>query len=359
MQWKIILVPLLFLSVAGCNKKPEPQVTNKPPQPVPPATDSTVAFTSHRKVWMVSTIAGNGTASFVNGTALSATFHFPEDVAVAEDGSIYVTDVVNSCIRKIEGGKVSTFAGGRGFDIVDGNAATAQFKNPYGITLDKEGNLFTTDDSDPRIRKIAASSFVSIHAGTAKAGLTDGTADTARFSTGGYLTSDPQGDLFVSDGLNNKVRKISPTGEVTTIAKEYSFSYPGGIVIDLENNLYVVNRTRYNIVKISSSGAVTVFSGSGTPGFRDGSASESQFSADMRDLAIDSSGNLYLSDDNRIRKINAQGEVTTIAGSDAGFNDGQGSMAKFNYPNGLAVDRNGSIYVADLNNNRIRKISFE
>lgn len=323
--------------------------------PSPPPMDNPPM----NKKWVVSTVAGTGEGSFVNGPALSSTFHLPSDVAITSDGSIYVTDIVNFRVRKIANGQVSSIAGGSGFAIVDGPGTTAQFNFPFSITLDGNGNAYTTDDGDPRIRKINVANEVFTYAGTGVAGYKDGRKDTAQFRPGGYIASDALGNLYLSDGVNNSIRKIATSGQVTTIAPTYHFSLPGGIVVDKSNNVFAVNRGTFVILKITPSGSVSIFAGNGTAGYKDGTASESQFSGDMRDLAIDSQGNLYLSDDNRIRKISPQGFVSTIAGSDAGFSDGDSSSARFNYPSGLAVDINDNIYLADLNNNRIRKISFQ
>jgi sugar lactone lactonase YvrE len=342
----------VILALAGCSKK------SATPDVLPSPADTTTNNGSPRK-WTVTTIAGNGTASFVNGNALSASFHFPEDVATGTDGSIYVTDVANFCIRKIFQGGVSTYAGGAAFNIINGEITSAQFKSPFSITVSQNGDVFTTDDNDPRIRKISIAKQVSTYAGLAQEGFVNGYADTARFKSGAYIACDATGTVYISEAMNNSIRKISTTGLVTTIAANYQFSSPAGIAIDKENNLYVANRFSYNVLKITPAGAVSIVAGSGTPGFKDGNPNEAQFSGDVRDLAIDKQGNIYLSDDNRIRKINSQGIVSTIAGSTKGFNDGEGSLAKFDFPNGLAIDDRDNLYVADLNNNRIRKISFE
>ncbi|MDP4263321.1 MAG: NHL repeat-containing protein [Bacteroidota bacterium] len=340
---KYFMPLVVLLLTAGTSCKKDNQGYQSPAQP--PA----------EKKWVVTTIAGDGTPSFTNGPALSATFHFPEDVAVAADGTIYVTDVVNRVIRKIKAGQVSTFAGG-GFDIINGNGTSASFKNPYSVTIDANGNLYTSDENDPRIRKISSGADVTTYAGLATEGYADGDADTARFFSGNSIVADAQGNVYLSDA---SIRKISVSGQVTTIAGTTQFGSPGGIAIDKNGNLYVVDRGNYRIRKITPEGDVSTVAGNGTPGDKDGNADEAQFSIDTHDIVVDDQGNLYLADNNRIRKITPQGIVSTIAGSTAGFADGIGAQAKFNFPNGLGIDAQGNIYVADLNNHRIRKISFE
>jgi hypothetical protein len=191
-KYFIPLVALILITGTACKKYNQDY---KPP--TQPPTE---------KKWVVRTMAGNGTASFVNGPVASATFRFPGDVAINEDGIIYVTDVLNFCIRKIANGGVSNFAGGSGAGIVDGIGPSAQFKNPYSVALDANGNLYTSDENDPRIRKISPAREVSVYAGIERSGFADGDSDTARFGSGNYIVADAEGNVYVSDGMNNRIR---------------------------------------------------------------------------------------------------------------------------------------------------------
>jgi hypothetical protein len=351
------LTPLalaLLFAFSAC-KKPVPN-PDKPETP---------------KKWVVTTVAGNGTASYVNGPALTATFGFPEDVAIDKDGNLFITDIANAVIRKLANGQVTTFAGSSDFNIVNGNGFAAAFRSPYSITADPNGNLYSTDDNDTRIRKMTPTADVTTYAGTSISGFADGKADEAQFRYGGYLVADGAGNVFVSDGGNNCIRKISANGQVSTFAGSTTggfndgtgsaaqFSIPAGITIDKQGNLYVADRGNFRIRKITPGGTVSTVTGSGKQGTKDGNASEAEFTLDVRDLVVDNDGNLYLSDVNRIRKITPQGVVSTIAGSDGGFADGDGLSAKFDFPNGMTIDKEGNIYIADLVNNRIRKLSPE
>ena len=323
------------------------------------------------KKWVVSTIAGDGTKGFADGPVSFSKFQVPLDVAVAVDGTIYVADALNRRIRKINAGQVSTFAGNGTNGIVNANGNLAQFKNPYLMALDGNGNLYTLDVSDPRIRKISPAADVSTYAGTATPGFADGAVATAQFEEGeGGIVADAQGNVYVADYNNQRIRKISMTGQVTTIAGTGNsgfkdgnagtaqFNYPGGIVIDKQDNLYVADGLNFRIRKITPDGQVSTFAGSGVSGDVDGDAGVAKFNY-INDMVIDAQGNLYVTDDNRVRKISTQGVVSTIAGSIAGYADGAGALAKFNDPSGLGIDAQGNIYVADAVNNRIRKISFE
>ncbi|GAB2808893.1 NHL repeat-containing protein [Ferruginibacter profundus] len=349
----VLLVIVIVQQNTGCKKARSEDTTPK-----------------NEKKWIVTTVAGNGTASFVNGPALSATFHFPADVAVNSNGIMYVTDILNFGIRKIENGGVSNFAGGSGFGIENGIGTAARFKHPYSMALDTDGNLFTSDDDDPRIRKLTPARGVSVYAGTETPGFADGDANTASFGQGNYLATDVNGNVYVSDAINNRIRRISVTGVVSTITGNTAgfrngnigvaqLSFPGGIAFDRQGNLYIADRGNFRIRKISTAGDVTTFAGCGKPGIADGNADSAKFSIDIRDLVIDGQGNVYLTDSDRIRKITREGIVSTIAGSTAGFLDADGEFAKFNFPNGLSIDAQGKIYVADLGNHRIRKLSFE
>ena len=314
---------------------------------------------------IVSTIAGDGTAGFLDGPALDAKFKSPLDIAVLPGGIIYVADAFNSCIRKIHNGMVTTFAGNGNANITNGNGRDARFKIPSRLTLDARGNLYTLDAADPRIRKIDPAADVYTYAGTNIFGFKDGKAAFAQFGQSFGIVGDRLGNIYIADTQNDSIRKISYTGEVNTIAgiqengdpnrKIVQFNFVTGIAIDKHDNLFVSDITK--IHKITPAGIISTFAGSNLKGFVDGRRDIARFSQ-MEDIILDDRGNIYVSDGNRIRKITLDGEVSTVAGSSSGYQDGDGISAKFNGPQGLAIDANENIYVADFNNKSIRKISF-
>jgi sugar lactone lactonase YvrE len=317
----------------------------------------------------VTTIAGNGSDAFVDGPALSAKFDSPVDVAVAADGIIYVADFNNHRIRKIVGGQVSTLAGNDSFGIKNGNGVLAQFKYPYRIAVDAGGSIYVCDQVDTRIRRISLTADVITYAGTNQPGFLNGDALTARFEGNAEgIAVDALGNVYLGDTFNQLIRKISTASQVTTFAGSTEgftdgnggtaqFRYPGGITCDENGNVYVADGGNFSIRKITADGAVTTLAGNGQRGNSDGRGKSAQFSL-IGDMVADRDGNLYVADDQRIRKIRPDGTVTTIAGSTSGYEDGDGSSAKFHDPFGLGVDAQGNVYVADVNNNRIRKISF-
>jgi sugar lactone lactonase YvrE len=323
------------------------------------------------KEWTVSTIAGEGTAGFGDGPLSSAEFNHPFAVAVAPDGAIYVTDIANHRIRKITGVEVITFAGTGDRGIINADRRSAQFISPYNIALDANGNLYTSDAEDARIRKISSGGTVSTYAGTDRLGFKDGKVDTAQFDFDGGMVTDVQGNMYVADQWNNRIRKVSVTGDVTTIAGSDAYGFkngngtdaqfrsPGAIALDRQGNLYVTDISNYRIRKITPDGQVSTFAGSGEKGFADGDTTNGQF-YDLYNMVIDSQGNLYVGDSHRIRKISPQGIISTMAGDiTPGYIDGTVASAKFNYPRGLAIDAHDNIYIADTYNNRIRKISLQ
>ena len=312
--------------------------------------------------WVVSTFAGNGD---------STRFNSPFGVAVDSSGNVYVSDYLNHRIRKItSGGVVSTLAGTGDSGYQDGAAASARFSYPSGIAVDSDGNVYVADNGTSRIRKITASTgIVSTLAGDGTDGDVDGAANSAKFYSPYGLALDSSGNVYVADYNNHKIRKIDvSTDIVSTLAGTgdsgfqdgavAKFSFPSGIAVDSSGNVYVTDNER--IRKITSAGVVSTFAGTGAGGYLDGAADSSKFN-NPSSLAVDSSENVYVTDNESIRKITSTGIVSTLAGSGpySGYQDGAAASSKFSGPNGVAVDSFGNLYVADSVNNRIRKITYQ
>ena len=265
---------------------------------------------------VVSTLAGSGTFGYTDGTGTSAKFDYPPGVAVDGAGNVYVADQGNNRIRKITAsGVVSTLAGSGTPGNADGTGTSAQFSYPYGVAVDGAGNVYVADQGNNRIRKITASGVVSTLAGSTS-GYTDGTGTSAQFNNPYGVAVDGAGNVYVADRYNDRIRKITTSGVVSTLAGS-------------------------------------------TNGYTDGTGTSAQFYNPFG-VAVDGAGNVYVADlyNHRIRKITASGVVSTLAGNGTyGYTDGTGTSAKFNRPTGIAVDGAGNVYVADLSNHRIRKIT--
>ncbi|MBC7383027.1 MAG: hypothetical protein H7296_08540, partial [Bacteroidia bacterium] len=265
---------------------------------------------------------------------------------------------------------ITTLAGNLpGFSNASGS--NAQFNLPTGITTDPSGNIYIADYNNNVIRKITPVGVVTTFAGTGVYGFLDGAGSVARFRSPTGITSDQVGNIYVADQFNHKIRKISPSGVVSSVAGDglngyvngtaanARFNFPTCLAVDLSGNLYVADQYNHVIRKISSLGIVSTLAGSGVSGFKDDIGTLAQFNLPTG-IAVDSNGLVYVADynNNRIRKITATGIVTTLAGTGiAGAVDGAGNQASFYNPTGVFADALQNIYVADKNNLKIRKIS--
>lgn len=322
----------------------------------------------------VTTLSGAESSGFANGSAKKARFCDPSALAVGSGGVIYVSDTGNHTIRKLKKtGTASTLAGKASPGLTDGSGTSARFYAPAGLARDAKGNLFVADKLNNAIRKISSKGKVSTVAGSTKGagGYKDGKATSARFSWPMDVAVASDGTLYVADTANNVIRRITTKGVVETFAgspdggssngtgKKASFFSPRGLALDKKGNLFVADQENHTIRKITPKGKVTTFAGkAGQAGLKNGKGSAARFSWPEA-LAIDSKGNLYVSEQNdTIRKIAPSGKVTTFAGAaSSGSIDGKKTKARFRSPAGLAVDAADNVYVADYGNNLLRVIT--
>jgi len=324
------------------------------------------------------TLAGTagGVIRSADGTGSAAQFYSPRGVAVDSAGNVFVADSSNNTIRKVTpAGVVTTLAGTPGSQgNTDGTGAAARFIDPYAVAADSAGNLYVADTSGNSIRKISSTGVVTTLAGGLAAGSTDGIGTAARFWEPRGIAVDSAGTVYVADYMNHTVRRITPAGVVTTLAGTVgtpgsangtgtaaSFRGLAGLAVDATGTVYVADSGNNTIRMITASGTVTALAGqAGSSGGTDGSGTGARFS-EPRGIAVDGAGNVYVADFNghAIRKVTAAGVVTTLAGSAGvpGSTDATASAARFYAPSGLAVDSAGNVFVADMSNNTIRRIT--
>jgi sugar lactone lactonase YvrE len=315
-------------------------------------------------------LAGSGEAGVADGIGNEATFSEPAGVAVDENLNIYVADRFNNLIRKItHDGVVSTVSGSGNWESIDGYATEASYSGPSGISIDKSGNIYITDSLGDKIRKITPDGLVTSIAGSGNRGSSDGIGSSASFSKPFGICLDPQGNLFVADVNNDKIRKISPQGVVSTFAgmghsvdgawNKANFSYLDQIAVDPNGNIYAADM--HKVRKISTYGTISTLAGSGEWESIDGAGSDASFTF-VKGLVVSQDGNIYVTDSDisRVRKITFDGVVSTLAGSSSEWEDidGAGSDASFSSKiSHIAEDANGNLYVADGGNHKIRKIT--
>jgi sugar lactone lactonase YvrE len=255
----------------------------------------------------------------------------------------------------------------------DGRGATAQFKWPHGLAVDSTGNVFVADRGNHLIRKISQNGIVTTLAGSpGKYGRVDGTGEGARFWYPVGIAVDASGNVYVADSSGQAVRKVTPAGAVSTLAGTPEtegrklgfgsvdhFHNPLGIALDRDGNVFVADSNNFVIRKVTPDGSVTTVAGQpGAKGTTDGEAKSARFNFPSG-VAFDGKGNLYVVDRLTVRRIDARGMVTTLAGApdQEGSSDGTGSAALFRNPQAIAVDSAGNVYVADDGNKNIRKIT--
>src|SRR5438105_11807978 len=328
---------------------------------------------------VVTTLAGlAGEDGSTDGTGSYARFSYLFGIAVDGAGNVYVTDLSNT-IRKITpAGVVTTLAGTPGVHgSADGAGSAAQFWQPLGIAVDSAGIVYVADQANSTIRKITPAGVVTTIAGAAGMfGSADGSGSAARFNAPDGIAVDSSGNLYVADTLNSTIRKITSTGVVTTLAgtpggigsadgtgSAARFNYPDALTV-AGTTLYVAEAYNSTIRKVTSTGVVTTFAGTaGAFGNVNGTGSAARFNSPYG-VAATSTGIIYVADsgNHEIRKITPARGVTTFAGSATtdgggiGSADGTGRIARFNYPNGVAVTGT-TVYVADTYNHTIRKFS--
>ena len=315
----------------------------------------------------VTTFAGSATAGYADGQGQGAMFNNPQGVVADSQGNIYVADSFNNYIRKITpDGTVTTFAGNGTAGYADGPAASAEFYGPAGLNIDGQGNLIVSDVGNNVIRKIDATGNVTTYTGSGNAGYNGGTDNAFVYYNNpidAAVTAD--GTMYIADKGNNAIRKVTPlaalvstlagnrtAGFVDTIGTVAYFNQPSAIAIDGSGNAFVADLGNYALREVSPAGRVTTLAGN---------PKQTKLINLPSGLAFDAGGNLFITDEGgRILEYTKNAVLYVLAGklNTAGYKDGTGLAALFNNPQGITVDASGNIYIADQNNNCIRKITL-
>jgi len=330
----------------------------------------------------ISTIAGNGVVSYSGdgGLASSAQLNTPQAVAVDSSGNFYIADTLNNVVRKVTaGGAISTIAGNgtAGYGGDGGAATAAQLNHPQGIAVDSSGNVYVADTQNARVRKISGGTITTVAGnGTPGYGGDGSAASAAQLFDPIGVAVDSAGNLYIADFTNERIRKVSG-GNISSVAGNGNTGYSGdggpaidatlngptGVAVDSNGNLYVSDLGNNAIREVSSGNIMTV-AGNGLPGIGgDGGQATAATVGNPTGLAVDSAGNLYIASGGAtIRKVYAgTGYITTIAGNGIRGYIGDGGPAvagELNGPAAVAVASNGSVYVADSANNAIRLLTF-
>lgn len=332
---------------------------------------------------IITTVAGNGASVFSGdgGPAINAGLIFPSRIAISASGALFIADGVNSRVRRVDpSGLITTVAGNgiRGFAGDGGPAVRASLDSPSGMVLDSAGNLLIADNGTNRIRIVDPVGTIHTIAGNGEAGFAgdNGPATDALLLQPSDAVLDEAGNMFIADWKNNRVRKVDTKGVITTFAgngqagfsgdggpaSSAKLNLPSGLAIDHNGNLFVADEGNSRVRKIDPQGIITTVAGNGVAFVfsGDGGPAVNASLTPLR-LALDSAGNLFIADSfvNRVRMVNPAGIITTVAGtSSRGFSgDGDPAInASLNDPVGLALDNAGNLFIADSLNNRIRRI---
>jgi uncharacterized protein (TIGR03437 family) len=333
-----------------------------------------ISDTDHHRVrkinssGVITTIAGTGAPGFSgDGAAASvAQLKFPYGLAVDLAGYLYVADLGNNRIRRVApDGMITTYAGGGHAGPGDGGpASAAQLQTPRNVAIDTAGNLYIAEFEGHRVRKVTPDGRIATVAGNGVAGYRGdgGLAANAQLAFPAGLAIDRTGVLYIADSQNQRIRKIMPGGAIITAvggSTSTTLLSPLAVAVDTAN-IFAADST--NLVhRYTTAGVWNTLAGTGAPGYSgDGGPAQSAMLADVRDLALDFSGNLLIADSVRVRRVDPSGQIQTVAGDGylhAVGDGGQASNAMLSQPSAVSLDAHGNLYIADTGTQRVRQVS--
>jgi sugar lactone lactonase YvrE len=311
-------------------------------------------------IGVVSILAGN-TQGYADGTGTAAQFSHPAGLGLDASGNIYVADYANSKVRKVTATGVVTTLPGR-IPPYPGGPNT-DYGLPNDVAVDASGNIFIVEANSNVVSRITPGGTVSVFAGGGPSAYADGTGIAALFHTPAGITIDPNDNIYVADLNNHRIRKITPGAVVTTLAgstQGYAegtgtsafFNEPFSLTMDVQGNLYISDYFNNRIRKLTTGGVVTTFAGNGYSGSVDGPGTIAEI-LHPSDITINTAGKIYVGDaDNKIRMISTTGFVSSIGT----FVDQNGAPVSFSGIYGIAANNSGIIYIADYYNNKIWKM---
>ena len=332
---------------------------------------------------VITGVAGRGLGSFDGdgGPATQALIAFPNGVAMASNGNLYIADTLNQRIRRVGAdGIITTVAGNgiKGFSGDGGPASQAHLADPYGITVGPDGSLYIADTSNQRIRRVGPDGIITTVAGNGIQGFSGdgGPATQAAFSPSAAVATAPDGSLYIADTGNQRIRRVGPDGIITTVAgdgiqgfsgdggpaSQARLADPYGITVGPDGSLYIADRSNNRIRRVGSDGIISTAAGNGNGGFGgDGGPAIQAALYHPYGVAVAPEGSLYIADtaNLRIRRLEADGIITSVAGNGNYSFDGDGgpaTQAALASPTGIAVAPDGSLYIADVFNHRIRHL---
>lgn len=342
---------------------------------------------------IITTVAGNGNGGFFGDgrIATNTSLFLPLGVTVDAGGNMFIADSLNNRIRKVDSNGIITTVVGNGSEGFSGDGGAATNAQLYlkndsdwnsssgGVAVDAMGNLFIADLNNNRIRKVDTNGIITTVAGNGSRGLFSGDGGAATNSTvwPHKIVADNHGNLFVVD-FYNRIRKVDTNGIITTVAGNGSYGFTGdggvatnatlslpyGVAVDVVGNLFIADSQNMRVRKVDTNGIITTVAGNGSGGYSgDGVAATNVALAWPRDVSVDAYGNLFVVDtsNNLIRKVDTNGIISIVAGNRNDGYSGDGGAATnaaLFYPYGLAVDAVGNLFIADSSNNRVRKVQM-